>query len=439
MASANVVDEIEDTFLSCSICFQQFTRPKALPCLHSFCEGCLRDYIVSRFESSGQFPCPLCRQTIYIPPNGVYGFPDNHFIIGLRDTVGHRDNPEQHGELLRSLSSSVHLTENQSLINSDKLHVSFTKRRTTAHLLRIIGHYGADQSGFVHISGLTYSALENEIFVVDCSLNRISIFSNVGDYRGGFFCDCSIRDVAVSPNGNILVTVSRAGSAILREYSVDGRLIASYGSFYKYENPFGITLTRRNKVVITSLQSNNVHILTERRKPSIKFGSRGSGPNHFLHPYYVSVNSRDDIIITDSGNHRIKVHKNDGSVINVFGKQGSEDGDLFYPMGVCVDPYDNIYVADANNFRVQMYSPSGRYLATPVNNTYEYGVDVKPTNVAFVGKHLAVALRGTKSSQIHLYDWDIDRATPRGSQGTSTKIKTSCCSCFTSSPTYDEI
>ena len=374
-------------------------------------------------------------QVIYIPPNGVYGFPDNHFIIGLQDTVAHSDEFTRSSEL----SSSVHVTEYQPLINSDKFQVTFTKRKSTAQLLRVFGHYGIEQDGFVHISGLAVSVLTSELFVADCSLNKILIFSETGDYRGGFVCDCSIRDIAISPTGSVLVSVGRAGSAILREYAIDGRLIASYGSFYKYENPFGLALTSRNKAILTSIQNNNVHILTERRKPSIKFGSRGRGPNHFLHPYYVTTNSRDDVIVTDSGNHRVKVHKNDGSVVRIFGKQGSQDGELFYPMGVCVDRYDNIYVADANNFRVQVFSSTGEYLATPVNNTYEYGMDVKPTNVIFIGRQLAVALRGTKSSQVHLYDWEIPRGAGLPERRHSRGTTTSCCPCFSSSAKYDDI
>lgn len=64
MAAENFVERLQDSFLSCSICFQAFNQPKALPCLHTFCEGCLRDYVASRFEGTGEFPCPLCRQVI---------------------------------------------------------------------------------------------------------------------------------------------------------------------------------------------------------------------------------------------------------------------------------------------------------------------------------------------------------------------------------------
>ena len=62
MASDVLVHEIQDSFLSCPICLQSYVKPKALSCLHSFCEDCIRDYIVSKYENLEHFPCPVCRQ-----------------------------------------------------------------------------------------------------------------------------------------------------------------------------------------------------------------------------------------------------------------------------------------------------------------------------------------------------------------------------------------
>lgn len=108
-----------------------------------------------------------------------------------------------------------------------------------------------------------------------------------------------------------------------------------------------------------------------------------------------------------------------------------------------VDKHDNIYVADANNFRVQVFSPEGEYLSTPVENTYEFGVDVKPTNVIVVDNRLVVALRGTRVSLLQIYDWDGSKY----AQSTKTARKKSasggllecCCPCLSSSLSYDDI
>ncbi|XP_019616499.1 PREDICTED: tripartite motif-containing protein 3-like [Branchiostoma belcheri] len=65
--------------LSCSICLELFTRPKVLPCGHTFYQDCLRD-LAGR---GGTFKCSICRQKIRLPPQGVADFPDSHIIASM--------------------------------------------------------------------------------------------------------------------------------------------------------------------------------------------------------------------------------------------------------------------------------------------------------------------------------------------------------------------
>ena len=53
-----------DILTSCPICFETFKSPKYLPCLHSFCAGCLQTYITSAFRVNSVckgIDCPVCR------------------------------------------------------------------------------------------------------------------------------------------------------------------------------------------------------------------------------------------------------------------------------------------------------------------------------------------------------------------------------------------
>ncbi|XP_035663764.1 tripartite motif-containing protein 3-like [Branchiostoma floridae] len=65
--------------LSCSICLELFTRPKVLPCQHTFCQDCLQDHA----GRGGVFTCPNCRRQISLPSQGVKGLPDNHLVSSL--------------------------------------------------------------------------------------------------------------------------------------------------------------------------------------------------------------------------------------------------------------------------------------------------------------------------------------------------------------------
>ena len=73
--------KIREDHLTCTICFNNFTHPKALPCLHTFCEGCIRDFVMGRgFDVQGQFPCPVCRLEIPIPSGGIAAFPVGYIM-----------------------------------------------------------------------------------------------------------------------------------------------------------------------------------------------------------------------------------------------------------------------------------------------------------------------------------------------------------------------
>ncbi|KAL5013832.1 hypothetical protein ScPMuIL_008102 [Solemya velum] len=417
----------------CPVCRQPYNTPKALPCLHTFCLGCIRDYFYSRFEGADQFPCPVCRQTIYMPSTGVNGFPDNHFIVSLGDTI--HSEGQKPGEYQRQLSQLISETfplleteENNRVIPYGKSGIAKLERR--------FGNFGTEASDLLHISGLSFSSLLDDIVVADCSLNKITIFSMRGVYRSSFLCNSSIRDVCVSRAGTILVSISRHDSAIMCEYTFEGKIVAYHGNYFKYDNPFGIAESTRGKVFVTCLQPNCIRVFTERKKTSVNFGSRGSGPNHLMLPYYIATNTSDDVIISDSGNHRVKVHKNDGTFKFQIGHQGVREGELFYPMGVCSDNYNNIYVADANNYRIQMFSSEGLFMACPVQRTFEYGSDVKPTNVIFVHNKLVVALRGHKFAEIHIYNWDPCLYQCQANS-TKTDFFSFCCCCGDTS--YDEL
>ncbi|KAL7982021.1 hypothetical protein Chor_001078 [Crotalus horridus] len=79
-----VVRQIDKQFLICSICLDRYKNPKVLPCLHTFCERCLQNYIPAH---SLTLSCPVCRQTSILPEKGVSALQNNFFITNLMDVL----------------------------------------------------------------------------------------------------------------------------------------------------------------------------------------------------------------------------------------------------------------------------------------------------------------------------------------------------------------
>ncbi|KAJ8316019.1 hypothetical protein KUTeg_006033 [Tegillarca granosa] len=82
-----------DDLVTCPICYEQFTNPKCLPCNHTFCQSCLKSYIITQLGGEGkqakEFPCPVCRQEVTVTDPKLTSesiadtMPGNHVITSL--------------------------------------------------------------------------------------------------------------------------------------------------------------------------------------------------------------------------------------------------------------------------------------------------------------------------------------------------------------------
>ncbi|CAH3045035.1 unnamed protein product [Porites lobata] len=73
--------------LSCSVCMCNYTDPKQLPCLHSFCLHCLNE-IQRTSGRRDKIACPECRQEFNVPDNGnLAALPTNFRINSLLDVL----------------------------------------------------------------------------------------------------------------------------------------------------------------------------------------------------------------------------------------------------------------------------------------------------------------------------------------------------------------
>ena len=62
--------------LMCSVCLERLKDPRLLPCLHTYCKGCLQGILRKSREKSSMI-CPQCRSTHAIPSGGVDEFPSD--------------------------------------------------------------------------------------------------------------------------------------------------------------------------------------------------------------------------------------------------------------------------------------------------------------------------------------------------------------------------
>ena len=62
MAKAASLADSLGKHLECAVCLDQYTEPKVLPCLHSFCKRCLQR-LLTREGAECKISCPTCRSS----------------------------------------------------------------------------------------------------------------------------------------------------------------------------------------------------------------------------------------------------------------------------------------------------------------------------------------------------------------------------------------
>ena len=72
--------------ITCGICHEHYTEPKALPCLHYYCKQCILELAIN--TSTGKpFSCPECRCEGTLPEGGVDELKTAFFVNRLKTTI----------------------------------------------------------------------------------------------------------------------------------------------------------------------------------------------------------------------------------------------------------------------------------------------------------------------------------------------------------------
>ena len=85
VVEGKTVEELERE-ITCGICQEHYTEPKALPCLHYYCKKCVLR-LALRTGTGKPFSCPECRCEATLPEGGVDELKTAFFVNRLKTTV----------------------------------------------------------------------------------------------------------------------------------------------------------------------------------------------------------------------------------------------------------------------------------------------------------------------------------------------------------------
>jgi len=185
------------------------------------------------------------------------------------------------------------------------------------------GTYGDGEGQWVWPAGIAIDS-DDQLYITDEYLNRITIYDTDGDYIG---------------------TWGSSGAG-------DGEL----------SGPTGITILGDSAYVVDS-KNHRVQIFGLDGAYKGQFGGFGTDNGQFNMPWGIADSTDGIIYVTDWRNDRVQGFDTEGVWQISFGTTGDSYGEFNRPTGIGVDSQGDIYVCDWMNNRVQSFAPDGRYIA----------------------------------------------------------------------------
>ncbi|CAH1251691.1 TRIM3 [Branchiostoma lanceolatum] len=411
--------------LTCSICLELFTRPKVLPCGHTFCQHCLQDHAGRKVP----FQCPNCRQQVRPPRQGVAGLPDSHIIANLCERLQTqatlseeiREQPQSKNRCSFHPSEEVKLYCKQCKVpvchecfeesHDEHPTMSFKKaiQQQRAPIQALIAE-GRDILETYHsfIRGLRddEKILDDRKQETDTKIEESykqacdQVIQKLTEERGRLLSEVEAnhrqnKGAVQSQRDAVLTDVAELSSAcdgaeqhMVREcrqlLSRESKLVETVGTF-------------RGKVVPSPVQTHpavfqpNVSVKLECALGDVTVPGAATASDHH-------GNQASDAVTTVMGHHHgyqasdavMKVmghhHGNQSNTAApkqrlTFGGVGSQPGQFTGPFGVTVSEEGEIFVADRWNKRIQVFTLQGTFVSQ-FPTDMSGGQKMKPDDIA---------------------------------------------------------
>ncbi|MEN8155441.1 MAG: 6-bladed beta-propeller [Bacteroidota bacterium] len=215
-------------------------------------------------------------------------------------------------ESLPSIVGSCFIPGNKTLFTDSRLNTVFwfEHGQKALHILN-------DSLRLEQPTGIAYSAVNREIWVVETKAHRISVLDE---------------------NGEMIRHIGGRGNAP--------------GMF---NFPTYIWIDNSGTVYVVDAMNFRIQVLDKEGAFISDFGEIGDASGYFSRPKGVATDSYGHIYIVDALFHVVQVFDREGNYLYAFGSQGEGPEQFWMPTGIYIDKRNFIYIADSYNSRVQIF------------------------------------------------------------------------------------
>ncbi|OWF49863.1 uncharacterized protein LOC110451135 [Mizuhopecten yessoensis] len=416
----------------CDICFESYKLPKLLPCRHTFCEHCLRDYGKNTCprDLNEFLVCPLCRTHCVLLPSGVEGFFNNYFVrdsqVYDRSCVAYKEYPKCNfcketlsadgvwdhrctlsSKLLSSELSSDENEDSEYTYNDTPLEFSLRfplLRMKTKYKMDLLSSFSLvrEDSDDALITCIRVTPENTCYSIVNCS-STYEKHDSTGKAIGG---------TTITPNTGIMDMVYRKDKTVLFQtkneiFVVNENSVKLFSLIRNFEGVSMALFSDERVVTVGTVvsfeksfrnlgeDSDSMDQEDKKEEPSVKgkivvLSRDGKKILADLSrerccPSVVAVNQiNDTICMSDSERNIVSVFVQSGEIIgefniestglglfnllHMFGDTGSRS---INPAGICFDPDGNILVVDQISASVLMLDASAGFIGILVTGAEE--------------------------------------------------------------------
>jgi len=166
-------------------------------------------------------------------------------------------------------------------------------------------------------TGIAYSKINDEIWVIETGLHRISVLNSKGELK---------RIVGHRGTGNL-----------------------------EFNFPTYIWIDSEGKIYIVDSMNFRVQVLSSGGEFISSFGKQGDATGSFARPRGIATDSKGNIYVVDALFNNVQIFDISGNLLYYFGSQGSGKYQFRMPSGIFIDKNDYIYISDSYNGRIQIF------------------------------------------------------------------------------------
>ena len=170
---------------------------------------------------------------------------------------------------------------------------------------------------FKQPTGVAYSEITKEIWLVETAAHRISVLDE---------------------QGKLIKRIGKRGN--------------KQGEF---NFPTFIWVDKLGTIYVVDSLNFRVQIFDSSGKFISAFGEQGDGTGNFGIAKGIAVDSFGNIYVADALFHAVQIFDKAGNFLHSFGSQGKGKGQFWMPAGIYIDDNNYIYVADSYNSRIQVF------------------------------------------------------------------------------------